>query len=169
MDTGNAETFEPTLDWSREWLHSAQWVATTFVLTLICLLLVLAALARFTVWGRQFWRVSGDYFTGRGSVPVWLLFGFLLLSTVISVRINVLLTYYVNDLFTALQVAFQGGASGAGRDSGIAGFWATMVVFAVLGAVMLSLESFARLARSTDQRESEHPMDIDPSREEDHA
>lgn len=108
MDTGNAETFEPTLDWSREWLHSAQWVATTFVLTLICLLLVLAALARFTVWGRQFWRVSGDYFTGRGSVPVWLLFGFLLLSTVISVRINVLLTYYVNDLFTALQVAFQG-------------------------------------------------------------
>ena len=132
MDTGNAETFEPTLDWSREWLHSAQWVATTFVLTLICLLLVLAALARFTVWGRQFWRVSGDYFTGRGSVPVWLLFGFLLLSTVISVRINVLLTYYVNDLFTALQVAFQGGASGAGRDSGIAGFWATMVVFAVL-------------------------------------
>ena len=132
MDTENAGTFEPTLDWSREWLHSAQWVATTFVLTLICLLLVLAALARFTVWGRQFWRVSGDYFTGRGSVPVWLLFGFLLLSTVISVRINVLLTYYVNDLFTALQVAFQGGASGAGRDSGIAGFWATMVVFAVL-------------------------------------
>ena len=45
MDTENAGTFEPTLDWSREWLPSAQWVATTFVLTLICLLLVLAALA----------------------------------------------------------------------------------------------------------------------------
>ena len=38
---------------------------------------------------------------------------------IISVRINVLLTYYVNDLFTALQIAFS---QGAGRSSGIAGF-----------------------------------------------
>ncbi|MDY6995857.1 MAG: ABC transporter ATP-binding protein/permease [Actinomycetota bacterium] len=129
MDTG---TFEPTLDWSREWLQSAQWIATTFVLTLAGLLLVLAVIGRFTRWGRQFWRVTGDYFTGRASIGVWLLFLFLLLSTVISVRINVLLTYYVNDLFTALQVAFSGGPSGEARASGIAGFWATMLVFAVL-------------------------------------
>ncbi|PRC53076.1 multidrug ABC transporter ATP-binding protein, partial [Mycobacterium sp. ITM-2017-0098] len=36
-------------------------------------------------------------------------------------------TYYINDLFTSLQVAFQGGMS-----SGVAGFWASMRVFAVL-------------------------------------
>ncbi|MCX7558756.1 monovalent cation/H+ antiporter subunit A [Sulfitobacter sp. F26204] len=38
------------------------------------------------------------------------------------------------------------------------------VFLAVVGAVMLSLESFSRLARRTDMQDSEHPMDIDPSR-----
>ncbi len=40
------------------------------------------------------------------------------------------------------------------------------VFLAVLGAVMLSLESFSRLARRANMPESEHPMDIDPSRDE---
>ena len=69
--------------------------------------MILVAIGRFTEWGRQFWRVTGDYFTGRQSVTVWALLALLLLSVIVSVRINVLLTYYVNDLFTAVQVAFQ--------------------------------------------------------------
>ena len=40
------------------------------------------------------------------------------------------------------------------------------VFLAVVGAVMLSLESFSRLARRSDSEESEYPMDIDPSRED---
>ncbi|MEO0916433.1 MAG: hydrogen gas-evolving membrane-bound hydrogenase subunit E, partial [Pseudomonadota bacterium] len=40
------------------------------------------------------------------------------------------------------------------------------VFLAVVGAVMLSLESFSRLARRQDHEDSEHPMDIDPSRDE---
>ena len=40
------------------------------------------------------------------------------------------------------------------------------VFLAVLGAVMLSLESFSRLARRANMPESEYPMDIDPSRDE---
>jgi multicomponent K+:H+ antiporter subunit A len=39
------------------------------------------------------------------------------------------------------------------------------VFLAVVGAVMLSLESFSRLARRAHVEDSEHPMDIDPSRE----
>ena len=39
------------------------------------------------------------------------------------------------------------------------------VFLAVVGAVMLSLESFSRLARRAHHKESDHPMDIDPSRE----
>ncbi|WP_289042573.1 monovalent cation/H+ antiporter subunit A [uncultured Aliiroseovarius sp.] len=39
------------------------------------------------------------------------------------------------------------------------------VFLAVVGAVMLSLESFSRLARRADAPDSEHPMDIDPSRD----
>jgi multicomponent K+:H+ antiporter subunit A len=40
------------------------------------------------------------------------------------------------------------------------------VFLAVVGAVMLSLESFSRLARTVDRRDSKHPMDIDPSRDD---
>ncbi len=40
------------------------------------------------------------------------------------------------------------------------------VFLAVVGAVMLSLESFSRLARRAHMPDSEHPMDIDPSRED---
>jgi multicomponent K+:H+ antiporter subunit A len=43
------------------------------------------------------------------------------------------------------------------------------VFLAVVGAVMLSLESFSRLARRAHVRDSEHPMDIDPSRDQDKA
>ncbi|SHF22332.1 multisubunit potassium/proton antiporter, PhaA subunit /multisubunit potassium/proton antiporter, PhaB subunit [Litoreibacter ascidiaceicola] len=39
------------------------------------------------------------------------------------------------------------------------------VFLAVVGAVMLSLESFSRLARRAHVPDNEHPMDIDPSRE----
>ncbi len=126
MDT---ESFQPTLDWGNEWFNSAIWVLTAFALSAVALAVALALIGRFTEWGRQFWRVTGDYFTGRASLKVWALVGLLLLSVIISVRINVLLTYYVNDLFTSLQIAFS---QGAGRSSGISGFWATMVVFAVL-------------------------------------
>lgn len=39
------------------------------------------------------------------------------------------------------------------------------VFLAVVGAVMLSLESFSRLARRAHVPDAEHPMDIDPSRD----
>lgn len=35
----------------------------------------------------------------------------MLLSTIVSVRINLLLSYQVNDLFNALQVAFSNPAT----------------------------------------------------------
>jgi multicomponent K+:H+ antiporter subunit A len=40
------------------------------------------------------------------------------------------------------------------------------VFLAVVGAVMLSLESFSRLARRAHVKDSEHPISIDPSRDE---
>ncbi len=40
------------------------------------------------------------------------------------------------------------------------------VFLSVVGAVMLSLESFSRLARRAETPESLHPMDIDPSRDD---
>jgi len=40
------------------------------------------------------------------------------------------------------------------------------VFLAVVGAVMLSLDSFSKLARTVDTEDPEHPMDIDPSRDD---
>jgi vitamin B12/bleomycin/antimicrobial peptide transport system ATP-binding/permease protein len=127
----NTETFRPSIDWSHELLNSTLWVVKTFGITASCLLVVLVLVGRTTQWGRQFWRISGDYFKGRQSLPVWVLLALLLVSTIVFVRINVLLSYYANDLFSSLQVAFQ-AADNSARMTGIRGFWSTMVVFAVL-------------------------------------
>jgi putative ATP-binding cassette transporter len=116
----------PSIDWSHELLNSIVWILKTFAITVPCLLAVLALLRWLTQWGRQFWRVSGDYFKGRQSLAVWVMLALLLLSTIVAVRISVLLSYQTNDLFSALQVAFQDEATG------VAGFWSTMVVFAAL-------------------------------------
>ena len=128
--------FESSIDWSRELGASLVWILQTCVVTAVCLLIVLVLVGRLTEWGRQYWRITSGYFTGRQSVPVWAVAGLLLLSTIISVRINVLLTYYVNDLFTAVQIAFQGGSNEAARSSGIDGFWASIAVFGVLAGVL---------------------------------
>ncbi len=122
-------TFRPSIDWSDEFLNSTLWVLQVWVITASCLLVVLVVVERTTEWGRQFWRITGDYFKGRQSAPVWAVVGLLLLSAILVVRINVLLSYYANDLFSALQITFQPGSA---RNTGIHGFWSTILVFAVL-------------------------------------
>ena len=128
------EMFTQSLDWGNEILASLLWVAKAWAVGALSMVVVLAGLARFTVWGRQFWRVTSGYFTGRQSIPVWALLAVLLLSVMVSVRMDVLFSYYANDQFTALQVAFEGTGAGndAVRDSGIAGFWKSIVIFAML-------------------------------------
>ena len=84
-------------------------------------LVVLALFARYTTWGRQFWRITGDYFKGRESVPVWALLGVLMLMVMIDVRLAVLFSYQSNDQFSALQAAFEG--EGTAKEVAIAGFW----------------------------------------------
>lgn len=121
--------FRPSIEWSHEFVNSTLWVLQVWVITALTLLAVLFLVARLTEWGRQFWRITGAYFTGRQSAPVWGVVGLLLLSAILVVRINVLLSYYANDLFSALQLTFQPGAA---KSAGIHGFWMTILVFAVL-------------------------------------
>ena len=111
------------------------------------LLVVLVALARYTTWGRQFWRITGAYFTGRRSVGVWAWLGVLLLSVMVSVRLDVLLSYYSNDLFTSLQVAFVAAFTVMLCMQG-ARAWRTRVAFtgAALGAgLLLGTLNFANI------------------------
>jgi vitamin B12/bleomycin/antimicrobial peptide transport system ATP-binding/permease protein len=122
----NTVTLMPTVDWSHELVNSIRWILQTFAITTPCVLVVLVVIGRTTEWGRQFWRVTGDYFKGRQSVPVWVMLAVLLLSTIVSVRLTVLLSYQVNDIFSSLQLSFTD------VDAGEHAFWTIMVVFAVL-------------------------------------
>ena len=128
--------FTQSLDWGNEIAASLVWVLKAWAISAISLVAGAALLARVTTWGRQFWRITGGYFTGRQSLPVWALLAVLLFSVMISVRMDVLFSYYANDQSSALQVAFQGAGAGddAVRDSGVAGFWKSIVIFALLVA-----------------------------------
>src|SRR5262245_26334144 len=118
------EMFTPSIDWGNALVDSAVWVAKAWLISAVLTLAVLAVVARYTTWGKQFWRVTGPYFVGRQSLPVWGLLSVLLLSVMISVRMDVLFSYYLNDQSSALQVAIEGGGAGdeAVRTSGVDGF-----------------------------------------------
>jgi putative ATP-binding cassette transporter len=111
-------------------------VAKAWVIGAAGMLVALALLGRFTTWGRQFWRVTGGYFKGRGSIPVWLWLGVLLLSVMIDVRLAVLFSYQSNDQFSALQAAFEG--EGAAKDEAIDGFWAAILIYVGLASAHIA-------------------------------
>lgn len=131
------EKFTPTLDWGNELWQSVVWIGRAWAIAAVCTLIVCVLIARFTTWGRQFWRITGDYFTGAESVKVWLWLGVLLLSVVAGVRIDVLLSFQGNDMMTALQVV-SGGLQARDdtiKDSGRNGFFLSMLVFCLLAAL----------------------------------
>ncbi len=133
----NADMFTPTLDWGNELLTSLWWIAKAWVIAAVATMVILALIYRFTTWGKQFWRITGEYFRGRSSVKVWLWLGVLLLSVVTGVRIDVLLSFQGNDMMTSFQVIAAGLGNGddAVRNSGKHGFWFSIAVFAVLASI----------------------------------
>lgn len=134
------EMYKPSLDWANELSHSLLWAGKAWVITAVATGIVLVLLARYSTWGRQFWRVTGGYFRGRDSLVVWAWLGVLLFSTLIAVRLDVLLSYFSNDLYSSLQVAFAGAGAGNDevRDSGINGFWAAIVTFMLIVVLYIS-------------------------------
>jgi hypothetical protein len=95
------------INWSTEWLTSLLWLARTFALTLVGFALIVWLLIRRSRWGRQFWRLSSVYFIPRRrgwlSWRPILTVALLLLLTLISVRLDILLSFQGNDMFTSLQ------------------------------------------------------------------
>jgi vitamin B12/bleomycin/antimicrobial peptide transport system ATP-binding/permease protein len=126
------EMFTPSLDWGAEIVDSLVWVAKAWVISALCTLVVLTLIARFTTWGRQFWRITGDYFKGRQSVSAWAFVAVLLLSVMIDVRLSVLFSYQSNDQFSALQAAVSD--EGVAKDSAVDGFWVAMLIYLALAA-----------------------------------
>ena len=122
-----------SINWSTEWLTSPLWVGKVFLFVVVGFTLMAWFLVRRTRWGRQFWRLSGMYFIPR--MRTWLAWrpiltvALLLLFTVISVRLNVLLSYQGNDMLTAMQ---QLNAPAFWKSIGIFGILATIYVVLVL-------------------------------------
>lgn len=132
--------FTPSLDWGNEVWASLWWIVQAWAYAAVGALVVCALLVRFTTWGRQFWRVTGDYFKGRDSVLVWAWLGLMLFSVMMSVRIDVLLSYYGNDMYSALQTAFagSGGENDAVKESGVQGFWFAIKIFCILATIYVA-------------------------------
>lgn len=120
-----------TIDWSTEWLTSLWWLLRTFAITAVVFFLIAWLLVKRTRWGRQFWRLSHDYFLPRprtkGSWRPLAAVALLLLSTLLAVRLNVLFSYQSNDMYTALQ------------QLDAPGFWSAVIVFGVLATVNVLL------------------------------
>jgi putative ATP-binding cassette transporter len=121
------ENVLPTsLDWKREWSASLIWSGTVFVITVAAFAVVVSLLVRFTPWGRQFWRIAFPYFRPDHKWRSWrplITVLVMLWMTVLAVRLDVLLSYWTNGLFTAMQ------------DFNAPAFGFSMVVFGVLTSV----------------------------------
>lgn len=134
------ELFKPSIDWGHALTDSVSWVALAWLISAVCAIAVLALLRFLTPWGRQFWRITGDYFIGKHSFRVWLMLGVLLLSVVISVRLNVLFSYQANDLSSSVQTAVQGMATHdqAVKQSGVHGFWMSLLIFSIMAVLFIA-------------------------------
>jgi vitamin B12/bleomycin/antimicrobial peptide transport system ATP-binding/permease protein len=114
------------LDWKNEWSASLLWSGAAFGITVAVFVVLAWLLTRFTRWGRQFCRITLPYFRpGRDWVSCAPLLSILMMlwMTVLAVRLDVLLSYWTNGLFTAMQ------------DLNAAAFRYFLVVFGVLTAV----------------------------------
>ena len=76
------ETFKPSIDWGSEVVTSIVWIVAVSAISAVCVLLILAAVVRFTTFGRQFWAITGGFFTGRTSLPAWGLLAVMMLSEI---------------------------------------------------------------------------------------
>jgi vitamin B12/bleomycin/antimicrobial peptide transport system ATP-binding/permease protein len=134
------ELFKPSINWGHALTDSVSWVALAWLISAVSAIAVLALLRFLTPWGRHFWRITGDYFVGRHSFRAWLMLGALLLSVVISVRLNVLFSYQANDLSSSVQTAVQGMATHdqAVKQSGVHGFWMSLWIFSIMAVLFIA-------------------------------
>src|SRR6185312_5904552 len=127
----DSELFTPSYEWAKAPMDSLKWMGVAWIISAICLVAALVVLRYVTVWGRQFWRITGGYFVGAESIRVWLILG---------VRLDVLFSYQQNDLYTGAQTAFEGMARGDDVlfQSGKDGFWGSIITFSILATLYIA-------------------------------
>lgn len=111
------------MDWSHELVNSSVWVLKAYVATVLLFALTAWGLARFTIWGRHFWKITGGYFLSKHGWRPLLALAFILFLTLCAVRVDVLFSNWYNTMYTALQKLDEKA------------FWAAMVLFAILATI----------------------------------
>ncbi|PLC51864.1 ABC transporter ATP-binding protein [Pollutimonas subterranea] len=99
------------------------WLVQAYLITVVLSAATVWGLARFTVWGRQFWSLTAAYFLPRRDWRPLATLLLILFLTLCAVRLDVLLSDWSNTMYTSLQ----------NLDS--TGFWRAMVLFAILATV----------------------------------
>jgi vitamin B12/bleomycin/antimicrobial peptide transport system ATP-binding/permease protein len=100
------EVLATTLDWQHEWSASLGWSAMALVGVIAVSTVAVWLLSRFTCWGQRLWRIVKPYFRPHRSWISWrplLMLLVMLWLTVLGVRMEVLVSYAMNGLFTAMQ------------------------------------------------------------------
>ena len=58
------QQFKPSIDWGHAVPDSLWWIARAWMISAVCVVVVLVLLRFTTKWARQYWRITGGYFTG---------------------------------------------------------------------------------------------------------
>ncbi|BEV71747.1 ABC transporter ATP-binding protein/permease [Paludibacterium sp. THUN1379] len=111
------------MDWHQELLASGWWLLKAYAIAAVLFVGSVALLARFTEWGRQFWKLTGHYFSPRHHPKTLMRLALILLITLMAVRVNVLFSSWYNSFYTAMQQLNQSA------------FWREMGVFCVLATL----------------------------------
>lgn len=109
--------------WSTQLTESLMWLVKAYGITLVAGLLLAVVLIKATRWGQQFWQISHEFLSIKRSIKPTLLILVILAFTLAGVRVDVLLTYWSQDMFNSLQSLDQ------------AFFWASIWVFCTLATI----------------------------------
>ena len=134
------ETFKPSMDWAHELGPSLLWIGQAWAISAVVTMVLLVVLARYTVWGRQYWRITGDYFKGgrawvHGS-------GWRCCCSPRSSRFGLTSCSATTATTCSHPCRSPSRSAGAGneeiRQSGIHGFWQAIIIFAILATIYIS-------------------------------
>lgn len=110
------------MDWNNALMDSGVWLVQAYAITVALAAAIIWGLARFTVWGRQFWALAAEYFSPHRNWRPLAALALILFLTLCGVRLEVLFSSWYNTMYSALQKLDE------------AGFWTAMLLFAILAA-----------------------------------
>ncbi len=84
-------------------IPSLIWSLWVTAVTIVGTVVFLALIANFTKWGQKFWRISKNFINIKHNTKNILIFILIIYLTILSVRINVLVTYWYNNFWGYVQ------------------------------------------------------------------